>query len=130
MFCMLIRVYDINFVEIQFNHSKHSNFIGSWKMVKSTIKIYKGIFLHKTSKKKKKKKKQRKPGVKRSVYSWVWRHLSWIQNFVTTVFSPISGHCWCKNKKLSSNWRCPPFGKFFKVGLNFENKAFFCIYKV
>ena len=24
-----------------------------------------------------------------------------------------------------TNWRCPPFGKFFNFGLNFENKAFF-----
>ena len=33
-------------------------------------------------------------------------------------------------KKLSANWRCPPFGRFFNIGLNFENKAFFYIYKV
>ena len=33
-------------------------------------------------------------------------------------------------KKLSVNWKCPPFGKFFNIGLNFENKAFFYIYKV
>ena len=33
-------------------------------------------------------------------------------------------------KKLSANWRCPPFGKFFNISLNFENKAFFYIYKV
>ena len=46
-----------------------------------------------------------------------------------TVFSPISGHCWCK-KKLFASWRCPPFGKFSNIGCNFENKAFFYIYKV
>ena len=33
-------------------------------------------------------------------------------------------------KKLSANWSCPPFGKFFNIGLNFENKAFFYIHKV
>ena len=33
-------------------------------------------------------------------------------------------------KKLSANWRCLPFGKFFNIGLNFKNKAFFYIYKV
>ena len=33
-------------------------------------------------------------------------------------------------KKLSTIWRCPLFGKFFNIGLNFDNKAFFCIYKV
>ena len=31
-------------------------------------------------------------------------------------------------KKMSADWRCPPFGKFFNIGLNFENKAFFYIY--
>ena len=46
-----------------------------------------------------------------------------------TVFSPISGHRW-RIKKLSANQRCPPFGKFFNIGLNFENKVFFYIYKV
>ena len=30
-------------------------------------------------------------------------------------------------KHLSANWRCPPFGKFFNIGFNFENKAFFYI---
>ena len=30
-------------------------------------------------------------------------------------------------KKLSANWRCPTFGKFFNIGINFENKAFFYI---
>ena len=30
-------------------------------------------------------------------------------------------------KKLSANWRCPAFGKFFNIGINFENKAFFYI---
>ena len=50
-------------------------------------------------------------------------------NLLTTVFSPISGHRWCK-KKLSANWRCPPFGKFFNIGFNFKNKAFFYTYKV
>ena len=52
-----------------------------------------------------------------------------LDNCRTTVFSPISGHCWCK-KDLSANWRCPPFGKFFNISLNFENKTFFYIYKV
>ena len=37
-------------------------------------------------------------------------------------------------KKLSANWevsaKCPPFGKFFNIGNNFKNKAFFYIYKV
>ena len=33
-------------------------------------------------------------------------------------------------KKLSADWRCPHFGKFFNIGLNFENKAFFYIYNV
>ena len=32
--------------------------------------------------------------------------------------------------KLSANWRCPSFGKFFNISLNFKNKAFFSIYKV
>ena len=32
-------------------------------------------------------------------------------------------------KKRSANWKCPPFGKFFNIKLNFENKAFFYIYK-
>ena len=35
-----------------------------------------------------------------------------------------------KTKKQSANWRCPPFRKFFNIGLNFENKAFLYIYKV
>ena len=26
-------------------------------------------------------------------------------------------------KKLSANWTSPPFGKFFNIGLNFENKG-------
>ena len=33
-------------------------------------------------------------------------------------------------KKLSANWRCPPFESFFNIDFNFENKAFFYIYKV
>ena len=33
-------------------------------------------------------------------------------------------------KKLPANWRCPPFGKYFSIGLKFENKAIFYIYKV
>ena len=33
-------------------------------------------------------------------------------------------------KKLSANWRCPSFRKFFNIDLNFENKSFFYIYKV
>ena len=33
-------------------------------------------------------------------------------------------------KKLSANRRYPPFGKFFNIDLNFENKAFFYIYKM
>ena len=33
-------------------------------------------------------------------------------------------------KKLSANWGCPPFGKFYNIGLNFENKTFFYIYEV
>ena len=33
-------------------------------------------------------------------------------------------------KNLSANWMCPPFGKYFNIGLNFENKAFFYIHKV
>ena len=61
-----------------------------------------------------------------------WLQQTLFSQFTTklyTVFSPISGHRWCK-KKLSANWRCPSFGKFFNIGLNFENKAFFYIYKV
>ena len=50
-------------------------------------------------------------------------------NLVNTVFSPISRHRWCK-KNLSPNWKCPPFGEFFNIGLNFENKAFVYICKV
>ena len=32
-------------------------------------------------------------------------------------------------KKLFTNWKCPTFEKFLNIGLNFENKAFFYIYK-
>ena len=53
-----------------FKHSKLRNFTSSWKIVKNTMKLYGRIFLHKT-----KRKMQRKPGVKCSVHSRVWRHL-------------------------------------------------------
>ena len=33
-------------------------------------------------------------------------------------------------KKMSANWRYPPFGKFFNIGLNFGNEAFLYVYKV
>ena len=52
-----------------------------------------------------------------------------VERCKNTVFSPISRHCWCK-KKLPANWRCPPFGKYFNIGLNFKNKAFFYTCKV
>ena len=77
--CMFIRVYYVTYVEIQFIHSKLCNFISSWKMVKNTIKLYRMFLLRKTN-----KKFQNKPGVKCFVHSWVWRHLRWIQNFVTS----------------------------------------------
>ena len=50
------------------------------------------------------------------------------REFCYTIFSSISGHRWCK-EKLSANWRYTPFGKFFNIALNFENKAFFYILK-
>ena len=58
MFCMLIRMYDITYDEIQYNHSKLHNFIGSWKMVKNTINFYRTLFSIKLTKNK------RKPGIK------------------------------------------------------------------
>ena len=72
--CMLIRVYDITYIAIQFNHSKLSNFISSWKMVKNTTKRSRWFFLRETD-----KKMKRKPGVKCFVYLRVWRHLRWIK---------------------------------------------------
>ena len=45
---MLIRVYDVPYVKIQFNHSKRLNFISSWKMVKNTVKLYCRFFVEKT----------------------------------------------------------------------------------
>ena len=44
IFCMFIRVYDVTYVEIQFNRSKLRSFISSWKMVKNTIKFYRSFF--------------------------------------------------------------------------------------
>ena len=32
-----------------------------------------------------------------------------------------------QKKSLSANWRCPPFGKFSNIGLNFKNNTFFYI---
>ena len=61
------RVYDVTYVEIQFNHLKFCNFASSRKMI-----------FHKTH-----TKMQRKLGVKYLVHSRVWRHLRWIWNFAT-----------------------------------------------
>ena len=66
MFCMLICLYDNTYVEIQFNHSKLSNFVSSRKMVTNIIKLYKRLFLYKTD-----KKMGRKPGAECSVLWWV-----------------------------------------------------------
>ena len=66
MFRMLICLYDNTYVEIQFNHSKLSNFVSSRKMVTNIIKLYKRLFLYKTD-----KKMWRKPGGECSVLWWV-----------------------------------------------------------
>ena len=66
MFCMLICLYDNTYVEIQFNHSKLSNFVSSRKMVTNIIKLYKRLFLYKTD-----KNMWRKPGEECSVLWWV-----------------------------------------------------------
>ena len=47
---MFIRVYNVTYVETQINLSKPLNFIISRKMVKSTIKLYRRLFLHKINK--------------------------------------------------------------------------------
>ena len=47
---MFIRVYNVTYVETQINLSKPLNFISSRKMVKSTIKLYRRLFLHKINK--------------------------------------------------------------------------------
>ena len=54
---MLIRVYDVTYVEIKFNRTKFRNFTSSWevvkmiiKMVKMTIKLCKSFFFHKIPK--------------------------------------------------------------------------------
>ena len=70
MFCMFIHVYDVTYVEMQFNHSKLSNFLSLWKMVKNTIKRFRWFFLRETN-----KKMKRKPGVKCFVYLRVWREM-------------------------------------------------------
>ena len=36
--CMRIRVYDVTYVETQFDYSKYCNFINLWELVKTTIK--------------------------------------------------------------------------------------------
>ena len=58
---MFIRVYDVTYVEIQFNHSKLCDFIKFVKMVKNTINFIGGFSSIKQ--KQKQKKMQRKPGI-------------------------------------------------------------------
>ena len=71
MFCMFIRLYDVTYVKIQFNHWKLRDFISSSKMIKNTIKLYRRFLLDKTN-----KKIRRKPEVKWFLHSQVWRHLT------------------------------------------------------
>ena len=59
------------------------------------------------------------------------REIIWIPFFEILKYSILSNQRTpLAQKKLSANWRRPPFGKFFNIGLNFENEAFFYIYKV
>ena len=59
------------------------------------------------------------------------REIIWIPFFEILKYSILSNQRTpLVQKKLPANWRRPPFGKFFNVGLNFENEAFFYIYKV
>ena len=44
MFYMFVRVYDITYAKIQFNHSKLLNFIGSRKMDKTLLNFIGGFF--------------------------------------------------------------------------------------
>ena len=64
MFYMFVRVYDITYAKIQFNHSKLLNFIGSRKMDKTLLNFIGGFFCINLT-----KKMQRKPGVKCLVHS-------------------------------------------------------------
>ena len=56
---MFIRVYDVTYVETQFNHLKLRNFISSWETVKATLQQWRRFFSHKIN-----KVMQRKPGTK------------------------------------------------------------------
>ena len=77
--CKIIRVCDVTYVGTQFHHSKLCNFMSIWETVKTTIRLCKKFFVHKIN-----KNMQRKPWMKCFVHSWVQRHSSQIQNFVTS----------------------------------------------
>ena len=61
---MFICVYDVTYVETQFNDSKLSKLLSSWEMVKTTIKLCKKFFFHEIN-----KNMQGEPWVKCFVYS-------------------------------------------------------------
>ena len=73
---MFIRVYNVTYVETQINLSKPLNFIISRKMVKSTIKLYRRLFLHKIN-----KNMQRNSGG--NVLYIREYGVRWIENFLT-----------------------------------------------
>ena len=90
---MFFRVYDVTYAEIQFNRSRLCNFTSSWKMVKNTIKLYyRRSFLHKSNEKCKENQ-----GVICFIHSRVWRHIRWMQNFVTLKLCEV---WWNRHKTL------------------------------
>ena len=115
--CMFIRLYDVTYIEIQFNYLKLCNSISSWEMVKTTIKLCKRFFFHKIN-----KNMQRKPGMKYFVHLQVWCHSLWIQNSArpdqnTTNF--VQGCFSIKSRKLCHKNRSDFFG--FRFPLNKQN---------
>ena len=90
IFCLFIRVYDVIYVEIQFNRSKSCNFTSLLKMVKNTIKhYYRRCFLHES----KKKCKENQGGM---FYTFAGvTYLCWTQSIVTLWLHKI----WSKHHK-------------------------------
>ena len=119
--CMFIRLYDVTYIEIQFNYLKLRNFISSWEMVKTTIKLCKRFFFHKI-----KKNMQRKPRMKYFIHLQVWCHSLWIQNSARTDQNTTKWVQVCfsiKSRKLCHKNRGDFFG--FRFPLNKQNYYYY-----
>ena len=98
MLCTFIRLYGVTYVKIQFNHSKFSKFISSWKMFEKTFKLCRRFFLHKTNKKTAKRTRSEMfctfAGMTSLSLNWIicnfmilWNLTKMPQNFVQSSFS-------------------------------------------